>query len=215
MKESTYNLLLSIGAKLFATKGYHQTSTRDITTLAGVNNSAIAYYFGNKAGLYHAIIECVLAEIPETQLDWDEVVKLSCRDKLYALFQWLPTPVGGNELLINAFRIILLERIQPSGVCDNMLLERILPRFSIVTQLVTHELGLTEIDYDIKIISLAIFSMRSYFSLSPEIVTALMPSLLEDDAHADYLMQRLADFATAMITQEKLRRQQQPQAAAK
>lgn len=215
MKESTYNLLLSVGAKLFATKGYHQTSTREISAIAGTNNAAIAYNFGNKAGLYHAIIECVLAEIPETQLDWDEIVELSCRDKLYALFQWLPIPTSGNELLTNAFRLILLERIQPSGVCDNLLLERILPRFSIVTQLVAHELGLSEVDYDAKILSLAILSMRSYFSLSPEIVTALLPSLLEDEAHADYLMHRLADFASSMITQEKLRRGQHELAAAK
>jgi AcrR family transcriptional regulator len=43
--------------QLFAARGYDGTVTRDIARAAGVNAAMIHYYFGNKEGLYRAILE--------------------------------------------------------------------------------------------------------------------------------------------------------------
>lgn len=49
-------LLLS-AKHLFATKGFDNTSTRDIANHAQVNISMISYYFGGKAGLIPAVFD--------------------------------------------------------------------------------------------------------------------------------------------------------------
>ena len=47
--------LLDVALRLFAEKGYAQTSTREICVAAGVNAASIHYYFSDKAGLYRAV----------------------------------------------------------------------------------------------------------------------------------------------------------------
>lgn len=60
--EDTRRRILETALDLFAAHGYEGASTRQIADGAGVNLPAIQYYFGNKEGLYRAIIEDIAAE---------------------------------------------------------------------------------------------------------------------------------------------------------
>ena len=44
--------LLDAAGKVFAEKGYDRSTVREICSLAGVNVSAVNYYFGDKERLY-------------------------------------------------------------------------------------------------------------------------------------------------------------------
>jgi TetR/AcrR family transcriptional regulator, regulator of cefoperazone and chloramphenicol sensitivity len=46
-----------VAGKLFAQRGYDGTSIRDICTEAKTNIAAVSYHFGDKMGLYKAVIE--------------------------------------------------------------------------------------------------------------------------------------------------------------
>jgi len=59
MSESSKEKLLQAAIQNFATCGYEGASTRQIAAAAGVNISAIAYYFGGKRGLYRAVLTCI------------------------------------------------------------------------------------------------------------------------------------------------------------
>jgi AcrR family transcriptional regulator len=60
--EDTRRRILETALDLFAAQGYEGASTRQIADGAGVNLPAIQYYFGNKEGLYRAIIEDIVAD---------------------------------------------------------------------------------------------------------------------------------------------------------
>jgi AcrR family transcriptional regulator len=60
--EDTRRRILETALDLFAAQGYEGASTRQIAEGAGVNLPAIQYYFGNKEGLYRAIIEDICAD---------------------------------------------------------------------------------------------------------------------------------------------------------
>ena len=51
------NKILDAAEKLFGNNGFHATSLRDITSAAGVNLAAIAYYFGSKEALLDAVLK--------------------------------------------------------------------------------------------------------------------------------------------------------------
>jgi TetR/AcrR family transcriptional regulator len=53
---------------LFAARGYSGAAIRDIARSAGVNSAMIHYYFGNKEGLYHSILETAAIEVREKLL---------------------------------------------------------------------------------------------------------------------------------------------------
>lgn len=56
MTLKTKKNLLEKSMSVFAQKGYAEASVRDIADAANVNVSAIKYYFGNKRGLYEAVL---------------------------------------------------------------------------------------------------------------------------------------------------------------
>ena len=60
--EDTRRRILETALDLFAAQGYDGASTRQIAEGAGVNLPAIQYYFGNKEGLYRAIIDDITAD---------------------------------------------------------------------------------------------------------------------------------------------------------
>jgi len=49
--------------ELFAERGFDGAAIRDIAGKAGVNAAMIHYYFGNKEGLYHAMLEAAASRV--------------------------------------------------------------------------------------------------------------------------------------------------------
>ena len=54
--------LLKTSARIFAQKGYTDTSVRDIVAAAKMNVSAVSYYFGDKRSLYLATVKYLASE---------------------------------------------------------------------------------------------------------------------------------------------------------
>jgi AcrR family transcriptional regulator len=59
--EDTRLRILQAALQLFASEGYDGASTRTLAQRAGINLPAIQYYFGNKEGLYRAVIDHISA----------------------------------------------------------------------------------------------------------------------------------------------------------
>jgi TetR/AcrR family transcriptional regulator, regulator of cefoperazone and chloramphenicol sensitivity len=57
--------LIEAGLYLFAVQGLEGVRTRSLADRAGVNQSAIPYYFGGKEGVYTAVIEAIANEMKE------------------------------------------------------------------------------------------------------------------------------------------------------
>ena len=57
--------LLAHAAALFASKGYAAASVREIVAAAGVTKPVLYYYFGNKAGLFNALMQTALERLRE------------------------------------------------------------------------------------------------------------------------------------------------------
>ena len=57
LRSKTRSSLLRAAGKIFARKGFEGASIREICTAAKTNISAVNYYFGDKVGLYRAVIE--------------------------------------------------------------------------------------------------------------------------------------------------------------
>src|SRR5262245_38712146 len=55
--------ILAAAEELFARQGFAGASIRDIATSAGVTGAMVHYYFGNKEGLYRALLENAVASV--------------------------------------------------------------------------------------------------------------------------------------------------------
>ena len=53
---NTKGIIFRTAASLFAEKGYNGVSMREISELTGLSKPTIYYYFGNKEGIYRALV---------------------------------------------------------------------------------------------------------------------------------------------------------------
>lgn len=97
---NTKETILNTAEKLFAQKGFHNTSIRELTSEANVNISAINYHFGSKDKLFEAVITRRLLPINKKRIEMlndivDRAEKDGCqpdaRELINAFFEpiWL------------------------------------------------------------------------------------------------------------------------------
>ena len=66
--------LLAAAAELFGTRGYRETTLREIGERAGVDAALIARYFGNKEGIYLAVLGEEASQAPKGEMASIEAV---------------------------------------------------------------------------------------------------------------------------------------------
>ena len=113
---STRDRLLFSACRIFASKGYRDTTVADICEAAQANIASVNYHFGNKESLYRQVFQrqIDLYEPPETPTisscdDGERVLKSFIVDRL----EWL---VQDDPLE----RLIRAEMVQPTGLVDDL-----------------------------------------------------------------------------------------------
>lgn len=93
MSQQTREALVAAGLKLFGSKGFEATSTRDIAAEAGANIASIAYHFGGKDGLRIACAESIVERLKQAtgsaalagEAGFDEEAALAILENLLAM----------------------------------------------------------------------------------------------------------------------------------
>jgi len=122
--------LLEAATDIFGRYGYEAATTRMIAREAGVNIASIPYYFGGKEGLYHALIDQIVAtvqariadvlqELGEQDLSGEEGL-----EKAWALLERLLESLiqfmVGSPEAPRLSRIILREQLYPSAAYERI-----------------------------------------------------------------------------------------------
>jgi AcrR family transcriptional regulator len=96
--------LLDAAEQLFAQRGFHGVSLRDITEAAGVDVALVGYHFGSKRALFTSVFERRAEVLNRERLELLEEVRRTA----------LPAPPQ-IEAIVNAFSYPLLERSARGG----------------------------------------------------------------------------------------------------
>ncbi|MBG06915.1 MAG: hypothetical protein CMM59_22900 [Rhodospirillaceae bacterium] len=148
--ESRARILESAG-KLFAERGFNGVSTRELAKAAGVNVSAIAYYFRGKKGLYRAVFDQLIEDTNPFFQPTAAYIRQSVEDangdpkKLANLTKWLIstllTGVLSNDRMRWQMGLMLREYHQPSDGFPILLEHRVNPMHDAVAGLVSAATG--------------------------------------------------------------------------
>jgi AcrR family transcriptional regulator len=186
--------LLAAAGPVFARRGFDRATVREICGLAGVNVAAVAYYFGDKLGLYREVFRMI------RQRCQDEVLDLSAfvgepRQALYLQVRHLLSRVLARDDSGWESQLMMREMNQPTAVFDEMVQESIRPQFDrLVETLSLLSPPATPLPVLERLV-LSLVGQCLYYRIGAGVVKRLIPA---DRMASDFDIETLARHITAV-----------------
>ena len=196
--------LLHAALRLFAEKGFANTSTRELAAAAGVNIAAISYYFGDKAGLYRAAYTEPMGSCND--LIVCNVGEVSLEQALRLMLTQIVEPMKLGDLVQLCTRLHFREMLEPTGLWAEEIDNGIRPAQVALVLVLCQHLALTAPDDDVHRLAFSIVGLAIHLFVGRDIVQALQPQLLANPEAIDAYTERLLGYALAMVAGEKARR---------
>jgi TetR/AcrR family transcriptional regulator len=174
--------LLDAAEHEFAARGFTGVRLRDIAEAAGVQSALIHHYFGDKQGLYRAVLDRVL--LPTSTESW---TLLGSGRSLEGLLD------GFAEMLLrfhaahhNLLAILRHEAVAGSDVLSEITRERTLPVITALRGVLVEAQARGQIRADVapEEIIVAGMSMVAYPFLEAQMLSIVMPSVVISDEAA-------------------------------
>ncbi len=198
--------LLFESSRIFAEKGFAKASTREICEAAGLNPAAIHYHFGDKEGLYRAVLLGPIQGLAQQLAGFDDP-GLALAEALRRLLD----PFVGHDGVAapgadEGVRLYLREMIEPTPVFAAAAAQHIGPVHERIARLVARHIGLAHPDEDVHRLVFGLIAMAHDYCMSREFMRAVAPRLLEGPDALARARERLVDWGAALIAHERQRR---------
>jgi len=181
--------ILETAGRLFAERGFAESTSKEICTRAGTNMAAVNYHFGSRDGLY----EAVLVEAHRQLVSLDELASLAGaqadpREKLRALLAHL-IAAGGRPEAPWGFRVVLREALSPSPALPVMIRQAVQPKARLIRGLIGDIVGLPEDHPSVQRALLFTVLPCIVLMVAPkDLGNKVLPALKDADGLADDLM---------------------------
>lgn len=205
--EESRKRIMATALRLFAEHGYESTSTRLIAKEANINISAIAYYFGDKAGLYRAVFTETLGS-PKDDIALFEGQELSLEQALNSMFSGFTEPLKQGEMAKLCIRLHMREMIEPTGMWAEEIDNSCKPHHQALLQVLQRHLGLKAIDLELQRLAFCIVAMGVHLYTGRDVTERISPELMDTSEALDVMRERLTYFALSMVQAEAARRKQ-------
>lgn len=141
--EETRSRIIEAAGQLFAERGYHDTTSKEICKRAGVNLAAVNYHFGSRDGLYLAVVSEVMRHLLE--LDYLKQVAASdtsAEEKLAVMIDGLIHSLIEERSWHT--RVWAREILTPSPVLPAITATEAMPRVEIVLPILAELTGIAD-----------------------------------------------------------------------
>jgi AcrR family transcriptional regulator len=204
---STHDRILEVAGRLFAEHGFKRVTVRDICKAARVNLAAVNYHFGDKRGLYEAVLRAAVEKMRKTTEEARQAGHgLPPEEQLR---RYLEVFIGrllaaGHKSYIH--RLIHREASDPTAALD-IVIEGVRPRVEFLAGLVAEITGLDPSDARV---------LRSVMSIQAQSVAGLPNPIAARFGHkptpadAKLIADHIADFSLRGICGMRCRTARKP-----
>lgn len=196
--------LLSAATRLFAEQGVAQTTTREICAAAGLNAGAIHYHFGDKDGLYRAVVAGPLEAMKAELAGFDDPA-LSLREVMRrVLLPFMAADESAEERAV--MQLFLNEMQRPSPVFAQVFRELFVPVHRSMTTVLARHIGLAEPDDAVTQLLYGLQAMAHDYCLSRPLMDLMTPGWLDTPGALEQVGERLIDWGLVLVEHERRRR---------
>jgi AcrR family transcriptional regulator len=144
----TRQRLIDSAATLFAERGFENVTVREICKVSNANVAAINYHFGDKAGLYRAVITLAISSMLETnELSLRAGEGLSPEDQLRGFVRVFVTRLTGDGPTSWIHRLMAREFEHPTEALEQVMTQVARPRFEYLSGIAAAVTGLPVTDH--------------------------------------------------------------------
>ena len=194
----TRRKLLHAAGEIFADRGFHKATVRDITDRAGVNVAAINYHFRDKAELYRAVFnECQCSShsvgepVPPADASPEERLRIYIDNFLHRLLN--PKRPKWHGLLMAR------EMIEPTDALDMLVESSIRPRSQELLQIITELTQGRLSDDRVWMLSFSVVSQCLFYLHDRPLIERLHPNLATNPPTIEQLVDHISAFSLAAI----------------
>ena len=199
--DQTRDKIIESAGKVFADRGYHATTVRDVCKLAGANVAAVNYHFGDKLGLYREVLQHSaraakegIAAALESKGPPEEILKAVVRARIQSLF--------GDGRRDWQFRIMLHEVTQPTPVIAHVVEEIMRPTYTRLLAVIGEILGLPAEHETTRLCQNSIMGQILLYPLAWPLLAHFWPQLKKTPAQLDRVAEHIAEFSLAYLVQQ-------------
>jgi TetR/AcrR family transcriptional regulator, regulator of cefoperazone and chloramphenicol sensitivity len=143
----TRQRLIDAAAVLFAAGGFENVTVREICKASNANVAAINYHFGDKAGLYRAVITYAISVMLETnELSQRAGDGLSPEDQIRGFVRVFVTRLNGDGPIAWIHRLMAREFEQPTEALELVMTQVVKPRLEYLSTVAGALMGLPPSD---------------------------------------------------------------------
>jgi AcrR family transcriptional regulator len=202
------NRLLDVALSLFASKGFANTSTREIAQSAHANIASISYYFGDKVGLYRAVFED-----PRYTLQFDparaaQSDSQGIRGTIECMLRGIVEPLKSSEQVRQCMMLHFREMVDPTGMWQGEIDNNIKPAHEALTQALALHLNVSQTDDDVHRLAFQIEGLGIMLHVGLTVVQSIRPALIATSVALETYHARLVDSSMALVEAEATRRVQ-------
>jgi len=200
-REATTTKLIEAAGHVFAERGYHDATIREICFRADTNIAAVNYHFGDKLGLYTAVLresirsghqEDVRAALNRNAPP-DVILRGIIRARLKSSF--------GADRPDWQFRLIVHELANPTPALPQVVNEILRPMYERVLEIIGVMIGFPPDAEKTRLCQHSIIGQVFLYAIGRPLLGQLWPELTMTPEQLDRIADHIADFSMAYLTE--------------
>jgi TetR/AcrR family transcriptional regulator, regulator of cefoperazone and chloramphenicol sensitivity len=194
----TRERLLAVAKQLFADRGFKDVTVREICREASANVAAVNYHFGDKLGLYRAVLQSAIDRMHETTVLAREAGKGQPAEAQLRTFIsiFIGRLLGDRTGTVH--RLVTREMLDPTPALDAIVEKGVRPRMEFLRELIARMIECDESDPRVLRSVGSVSSQFAAYMPNP-IAERLGASLGAPPADAAAIAEHLAEFTIAGI----------------
>ncbi len=194
---ATRQRLLDAATRLFAERGFFHVPVRDICREARANVAAVNYHFGDKLGLYRAVVDAAIAEVRNaSDATMDAPAGSSAEARLrHYIRSFVPRVARPAAWIMGLMRH---EMNEPTPLAPAIAERAFMPRIKYLAALVAELLGCPETDPNVALTVISIQSQCLFYRPDP-FRDRVFPGWPLSDVQLTQAAEYIAEFSIAGI----------------
>lgn len=193
--------LLEAAGRVFAQRGFHDATVREIVAAARANIAAVNYHFGDKQGLYRAVLSHAF-EASESRVPAGSYVDaegLSAEVRLGVFVRgFLAKLLDPGKPGWHA-RLMAREMVEPTGALESVARRFMKPVFEGLRAIVAELLGPRASAERVRLCAASIIAQCVFYENCRAVIGHLMPEQRYDESAKDRLAEHITTISLAGI----------------